>query len=276
MSILEHDNVELYYDDAGSGRAVVFLHGLTGSTQDWDSQINLIKDSYWAIAMDFRGHGCSEAPPSEEGFSIYKFSDDVYALLRHLDVDECCLVGHSMGGFTALQFTLDHPDLIKGLVLVDTSSGEWDSDPGYPALRQRLDELAEKEGLRAAFEYDAGHNPVKIERYEKNPAWREIARDKTLKTSVEGYIYAPRSFQKWRPVTNRLGEIRAPALVFRGEYDKQFVRPCDILNDQIPRAQLVVVPEAGHNPHEENPDFFNNHFKNFLSELAWTHVSRAL
>lgn len=276
MPIFENKGIELYYEDIGGGRPVVFLHGFTGSTRDWQAQIDLIKDGYRSVAMDFRGHGCSEAPPSEEAYSVYQFSDDVYALLRHLDIEGCCLVGHSMGGFTALQFALDHPDMIKGLVLVDTSSGEWDNDPDYPALRKKLDELAQTEGIEAAFEFDAENNPARIEWYRKNPAWREIAKQRALKTSVEGYVYIPRSFQKWRPVTNRLGEIKVPVLIFLGEDDRHFTRAGNILKDKIPRSQLVIVPGANHNPHQENPEFFNRHFAEFLTQPAWTDVSRAL
>ena len=268
MPFFKNQNIGLYYEEAGSGRAIVFLHGLTGSSRDWTSQMNLIEKDCRGLALDFRGHGRSDAPDAEEAYSIYKFSDDVHALLRHLDITGCCLVGHSMGGFTALQLTLDHPDLVRGLVLVDTSSGEWDTDPGYPSLRKKLDELALTEGLEAAFEYDAEHNPIRIERYRQSPAWRVIAKQKALGTSIAGYVYVPRSFSKWQPITNRLGEIGVPTLIFRGEYDTPFVRACNILKDSIPSAQLVVVPGSGHNPHEENPDFFNGYFKTFLSQLT--------
>ncbi len=276
MPIFKNEHIGLYYEETGSGEPVVFLHGLTGSTRDWANQMKMVKDQYRGIAMDFRGHGKSDAPSSEEDYSIYLFSDDVYKLLRHLEAEGCCLVGHSMGGFTALQFALDHPDMIKGLVLVDTCSGEWDVDPDYPALRAKLDELALQEGLNAAFEYDAEHNPFRMNYFRKRPQRRPIAKEKALQTSVEGYVFVPRSFSKWRPLTNRLGEIKVPTLIFRGEEDTPFARASEVLHDGIPGAQLEIVPGAWHHPHEENPAFFNEHFLNFLPRLQWTNVSRAL
>jgi pimeloyl-ACP methyl ester carboxylesterase len=172
-----------------------------------------------------------------------------------------------MGGFTALQFVLDHPELVSGLVLVDTSSGEWDVIPGYAELRAKLDELARTEGLEAAFAYDAANNPVRVQRFQKQPEQYEIARRKTINTSVNGYIYVPRTFGKWLSVTSRLSEIKVPTIIFRGEDDLGFVKASNILKEFIKGAELVVVPKAYHNPHEEAPGFFNEYFSKFLSGL---------
>jgi pimeloyl-ACP methyl ester carboxylesterase len=172
-----------------------------------------------------------------------------------------------MGGFTALQFAMENPEMLWGLVLVDTSSGEWDTVPGYAELRTKMDELARTKGLDAAFDYDAKNNPARMERFKKQPEQEEIARRKTLNTAVDAYVYVPRSFGKWQPVTGRLGEIKIPSIIFRGEHDAGFVRPCDILKSSIPGSTLVVVPGAYHNPHEESPEFFNDHFKAFLADI---------
>ncbi|MCP4754991.1 MAG: alpha/beta fold hydrolase [Proteobacteria bacterium] len=263
------NNVEINYELKGDGDAIVFLHGFTGSTRDWDSQIDLISDKYRTIAVDHRGHGMSEAPVSEEEYSIQIFSQDVYALLKELGIDRCCLVGHSMGGFMSLQFVLDHPEMVSGLVLVDTSSGDWDMAPGYEEFRAKLVDLAENDGLEAVFEYDAANNPARIEKFEKHPELREIARQKVLNTSVEGYIHVGNSFQKWPSVTNRLGEIKVPTIVFLGEEDAGFVRSSQVMKDGIAGSKLVVVPGVGHNPHEEAPDLFNKDFLDFLPTISW-------
>ena len=207
MPLIKINQLNLYYESVGQGEAIVFLHGYTGSNRDWRHQMAAIQSRYRGIALDLRGHGKSEAPGREGDYSIYLNCEDVRGLLAALGIQRCCLVGHSMGGFTALQFALENPEMLWGLVLVDTSSGEWDTVPGYAELREKLDELASTQGLEAAFAYDARNNPVRIERFKKQPEQEEIARAKTLNTSVNGYIYAPRSFRKWRPVTEKLNEI---------------------------------------------------------------------
>ncbi|MBN2398336.1 MAG: alpha/beta fold hydrolase [Deltaproteobacteria bacterium] len=261
------NDVSLHYEEAGEGEAILFLHGYTGSTKDWAYQAALLSSQYRVIALDHRGHGMSSGPHEEEGYSIPISSNDVYELLRLLDVDRCCLVGHSMGGFISLQFALDHPDLVSALVLVDTSSGTFDVAPGYPAMRAKMDELAREEGVEAAFEYEAAHNPLRIERYRRHPEWREVARRKALGTSVDGYIYVARSFGKWQPVTNRLGEIRVPTLIFRGEEDAPFATASETLKASITGSDLVIVPGAGHSPHEENLDIFNEKLTAFLASV---------
>ena len=261
------NGVSLHYEEAGNGEAIVLLHGYTGSTKDWAYQVALLSSEYRVIALDHRGHGMSSDPHDEEDYSIPISSGDVYGLLRLLGIDRCCLIGHSMGGFVALQFALDHPDMVSALVLVDTSSGTFDVAPGYPELRAKMDELAREEGIDAAFEYEATHNPIRIERFRRHPEWREIARLKALGTSVDGYIYVARSFGKWQPVTDRLGEIRVPALIFRGDEDAPFVGASEVLSKSIARAELVVVPGAGHSPHEETPAIFNEKVVPFLAAV---------
>jgi pimeloyl-ACP methyl ester carboxylesterase len=269
MPLINVNKVNINYEETGAGEAIVFLHGFTGSHHDWDSQVGLISDKYRTIAVDHRGHGKSDAPVGEEFYSIKTFADDVYAMLQKLGISKCCLVGHSMGGFMSLQLVLDHPELVKGLVLVDTSSGDWDTAPGYAEFRAKLVELAQTEGLEAAFKYNAANNPPVVDKFKKHPELQEVARQKMLNTSVEGYVHIGNCFQKWPSVTARLGEIKAPTIVFLGAEDEGFIKASDVLRDGIAGAQLVVIPDAGHNPHEETTELFNKDFLAFLPKIKW-------
>jgi len=269
MTLLNVNGVNINYEEKGDGEAIVFLHGFTGSTNDWNSQVSLIQDKYRCISVDHRGHGGSDAPVGEEYYAIKIFADDVYQMLQKKGVAKCCLVGHSMGGFMSLQLVLDHPEIVNGLVLVDTSSGDWDTAPGYAEFRAKLVELALNEGLEAAFEYDAANNPPRVEKFEKHPEQREIARQKVLNTSVEGYVHIGNCFQKWPSVTSRLGEIKVPTIIFLGEEDEGFITASDVLKEGIAGSKLVVVPGVGHNPHEEAPDLFNKDFSEFLPKIIW-------
>lgn len=269
MPVQNINQVALHYKAAGEGEAVIFLHGYTGSTQDWIHQISAVSNQYKTIAVDHRGHGKSEAPTSEDDYAITIFSEDVYGLLKKLDIHRCCLVGHSMGGFMSLQFILDHPEMVKGLVLVDTSSGEWDVAPGYAELRAKLNEIARTQGLEAAFEYDAANNPSRIERFKKHPEQREIAKKRVMSTSVDGYIYVANSFGKWQSVTNRLEEIKVPTLIFWGEEDLPFEKASRVLHQSIENSELVTVTGAGHSPHEDAPELFNKKLLAFLAGISW-------
>jgi 2-succinyl-6-hydroxy-2,4-cyclohexadiene-1-carboxylate synthase len=272
MPIAKVNNIDLYYEKQGEGNPLVFLHGYTGSCDDWKNQVKILPSEFMSIAVDHRGHGQTEAPKNEDDYSIKIFSEDVCTLLKHLNIDQCCLVGHSMGGFMSLQFVLDHPDMVKALVLVDTSSGDFERAPGFEELRAKLDELARTDGMEAAFEYDAANNPLRIERFKKHPELREITRQKVLNTSVDGYIYVARTFGKWPSVTARLPEIKVPTLIFLGEEDAGFIKASQTMKDNIPSSELVTIPGVGHSPHEEAPDLFNKALLDFLPKIKWLDV----
>ena len=269
MTIANINGVNLNYEVTGQGEAVVFLHGMTGSTQDWGNQIQPLSPKYRVIALDHRGHSQSAAPSREEEYSVPIFANDVFGLLTRLNVQKCCLVGHSLGGFIALEFALAHQDMLAALVLVDTSSGEFARAPDYAQMRQKLDELARSQGMEAAFEYNLANNPMMIERFQQYPEMKEISRRKLLMTSVDGYIYAPRSIEKWTPVTPRLSEIKVPTLIYWGEEDLGFTEAVQILKKGITDSELVTVKGVGHSPHEEAPDVFNEELLKFLSKTKW-------
>ena len=84
MPVANINGVKLNYEISGQGKAVVFLHGMTDSTQDWASQIAVLSPKYKVVALDMRGHGKSAAPKAEAGYSIPIFAEDVFGLLNLL------------------------------------------------------------------------------------------------------------------------------------------------------------------------------------------------
>ena len=260
------NGVNLYYEVSGTGPSIVLCHGYTGSHQSWMSQVSALSPKYQTIVIDHRGHGGSDAPSSAENYSVPILANDVRALLDHLGITRCCLVGHSLGGFTAIQLVLNCPDIISSLVLVDTSSGPF-SVPGMKELGEKLDEIARRDGMAAAFEYNAQQNPLVQRRFEKYPALREAAKRRMLETSVDAYVYLRKAMAERQDLTPRLGEISVPALVIVGEMDTPYRQPSEVMAESIPDARLQVVPQAFHNPHEETPEVLNELLLNFLAEL---------
>ncbi len=269
MPYLTVNGVNTYYETAGQGETIAMVHGYTGSSQDWASQIPFLAEKYRVLAPDLRGHGRSAAPAQEEAYTMPIFAADVYGLLTQLGVRKCCLMGHSMGGFTALEFALAHQEMLAALVLVDTSSGQFARAPGFPELRRKLDELARIQGLNAAFEYDAANNPARIDRFTRHPEQKEISRQKVLRMSVDGYIYAGKAMSKWRPLTSRLSEIKVPTLLFWGNEDAPFYDAIMTMRNGVAGAQMVTVNGCGHSPHEEAPAVFNQALAKFLSGVKW-------
>jgi len=113
--------VRLEYFAHGQGpERVVFIHGFQASARIWRmTQEMLSAERYSSIAINNRGAGGSDAPPDETDFSIPIFAADAFELVSQLGWRDFTLVGHSMGGPTATQFALDHPELLKSLILLD-------------------------------------------------------------------------------------------------------------------------------------------------------------
>lgn len=269
MPIANINGVDLNYAVTGQGHAVIFIHGLHNSYQNWVNQISVLSPQYQTVALDCRGHGRSAAPSREEEYSIEIFAKDVYGLLKMLNIEKCCPVGHSLGGFIALQFALDHPEMLAGLVLVDTASGPIKRTPGVNDLRQTLGELARSQGMEAVFEYNIAHNPVMAQRFQANPERREAMRRRMMMMSVDGYIYASQAIGKWQHVTSRLAEIKVPTLIYRGEDDLRFAEAVQTLKKGISDSELVTVEGAEHSPHREKADVFNETLVQFLSRTRW-------
>jgi len=263
------NGVNLNYEVVGQGEAVVFLHGMTGSTQDWKDQFSVLSPNYRAVALDQRGHGKSEGPSGEEEYSIPIFAEDVYGLLKQLDIKKCVLAGHSIGGYIALQYAVEHAETLAGLVLVCTSSGSTKFSADFAALREKLHQIARSQGMEAAVEFDMANNPMRIERLKKHPELREVSRRRMLMTSVNGYIYGQKAIVEWQPVTSRLSEIKVPALICWGDEDEAFSEAVQILNKEIADSELVTFKGVGHNPHEEATDAFNEALLKFLGRVKW-------
>jgi pimeloyl-ACP methyl ester carboxylesterase len=123
--------------------------------------------------------------------------------------------------------------------------------------------------MEAVFEYDASHNPERIEKLKIHPELREQARQTMLMMSVNAYIWGSRTVAKWQPLTPRLSEIKVPTMIFRGEDDMRFATAVKILEAGIAGSVFTKVKGAGHSPHQDAPDIFNRNLLMFL-ERVWS------
>jgi pimeloyl-ACP methyl ester carboxylesterase len=140
MSIAQLSKVKLEYFPHGEGpERVVFIHGFQASARIWRmTQEALPADRYQSIAINNRGAGASEAPPDEDDFGVKPFADDAVELVSQLGWRDFTLVGHSMGGPTATQFAVDHPSLLKGLLLLDPADPDGRGAEMTPAAVTQL------------------------------------------------------------------------------------------------------------------------------------------
>lgn len=135
MAFAQLSDVRLEFFPHGQGpEKVVFIHGYQASAPIWRMvQEALPADRYSSIAINNRGAGASDAPPEEADFTVQAFAADAFELVSQLGWRDFTLVGHSMGGATVAEFAVNHPDALKGLVLLDPADPDGREIPGGPS-----------------------------------------------------------------------------------------------------------------------------------------------
>ena len=117
------NGIDLYYEDNGNGFPVVFIHGFAGTTKSWDSQIAALSKTYRFITLDLRGHGRTDAPNDLSKYTLDIVVEDIYQLMRHLEIQKVVMSGLSLGGYLSLHFYNQHPDMTAAMILMDTGPG---------------------------------------------------------------------------------------------------------------------------------------------------------
>lgn len=250
------NGIDQYYESHGEGPALVFLHGRGGNHLSWYQQVAAFRAEYRCVAIDHRGFGLSREDPSGPGRQA--FVDDLRLLLEHLEVSRACLVGQSMGGFSALGYAVRFPERVSGLVLSDTSGGIRD-ERILSAFRKRLPSLPQDVAIRALSAEFRERDPVQAFLYAEIGRLAPPVRESLLAllTSEDG------------PSVQELEGYRIPTLVLVGELD--IVVPPDvagIVAECLPGAKLAVVPGAGHSVYFEKPGEFNRILAGFLKSLS--------
>jgi pimeloyl-ACP methyl ester carboxylesterase len=147
----EINGAQIYYEIAGAGQPVVFVHAGIADRRMWDPQFEVFAERYRTLRYDHRGMGKSSMPAGP-----FALRDDLYALTRHIDLGPTVLIGCSMGGGAALDCVVEHPDVARALVLVGAgiSGNPLKPSAEMNTLWEQVDELADKGDLDGANEVE--------------------------------------------------------------------------------------------------------------------------
>jgi pimeloyl-ACP methyl ester carboxylesterase len=267
----EVNGTRLYYEVAGSGRALVLMHGEPGDTRVWDDQFEPFSWHYQVVRYDRRGFGKS-ALPSQEGYQGYTDTEDLLALLEHLEIGRAYLIGHSAGGNLATLFAITRPETVEALVLVDAVLWGFPRSPEYEEFSAAVYKRAREAGPKAANELFR-NNPVSAASRE-NPA--VAARLDAILSEYSGWHWTyngpwrvdPRYGDADRSPAERLEEIIAPTLIIVGDRALPFQQArADYYREHVRGAQKVVFPGVGHSVMMETPTRFNETVLSFLAGI---------
>lgn len=265
------NSLALAYTDRGMGLPVIFLHAFPLNRQMWEGEIQalLADQHYRLVALDWRGFGESEISSSIVKpviSTMVMFADDVAGLMDALGIQQAVLCGLSMGGYAAFAFARKYPQRLRGLILADTRPGS--DTPEAITNRENVAQLAETHGSGAIADLQL---PRLISDYTRqhHPEVETRVRQLIDAATPYGIAAASRGMAVRADSNDLLTTIACPTLVIVGEHDA--LTPPEVAQEyaaQIPAAQYVVIPHAGHLSNLEQPQTFIQTIRQYLQTLA--------
>ncbi len=267
MPRLEINGTTLHYEEHGSGsEIIVFAHGLLWDGRMFGPQVERLREQYRCITFDFRGQGRSEV--ASTGYDMDTLAADAAALIEALGCAPCHFAGLSMGGFVGQRLAIHRPELLRSLLLLETSA---DPEPGENIGRYRLlNFIARWFGLGLVagrvmpimFGRTFLEDPARAEERQK---WQRVLTGNHrigISRAVKGVI-------ERQGVYDQLDRIALPTLILVGDQDVATVpAKSERIHERIAGSKLVVIPGAGHSSTIEEPEAVTRALESFLDGLA--------
>ena len=267
-------------DGADSARAtIVMLHGFSGSSEDWtETAAKLEAEGYAGVGIDLPGHGLTGVPTDPRQFTMAETARNLTSLIATLGIARAHWMGYSMGGRVALYLGVAEPARVSSLILESTSPGIA-TEPARKSRRDRDEALASEIGLRGIpwFVSYWESLPVFASQRRLSEAARGAQRARRLRNSAAGLAGSLHGLGQGAQefLGPRVGSIRCPALLLAGALDLEYAALARQMAAAIPEAEAIVVPDAGHNIHLEEPGAFHRVVLDRLQQLEAEPIPKA-
>ncbi|MBE9013441.1 2-succinyl-6-hydroxy-2,4-cyclohexadiene-1-carboxylate synthase [Pseudanabaenaceae cyanobacterium LEGE 13415] len=242
---------------------VLFLHGFLGSGAEFDAIVNRLPFS--CLTIDLPGHGETQFP---DPYTMEKTAEAIVELLNELKINQANIVGYSMGGRLGLYLALNYPERFPKAVIESGS-------PGLQTEQERLERIERDRTLATRMETDFDqflinwYNQPLFQSIKAHPKFDQMLRERSRNNPIEvarslremGTGMQPNLWEKLRSHQN-------PILLVVGEYDRKFVALNREMESICETAELLIVPDAGHNIHFEQPEAFVDRVHTFFYDLG--------
>jgi pimeloyl-ACP methyl ester carboxylesterase len=277
MPHVDADGARLYYEEAGTGFPVVFVHEFAGDYRSWEPQMRYFSRRYRTVAYNARGYPPSDVPDSADAYSQDIACDDIAAVMRGLGIERAHIVGCSMGAFATVHFGMRYREMAESLVVVGCGYGAKKDVRGQ--FQQEAEAFAarfEEMGMAAvAAEYSAG--PTRVQYENKDPRGYAEFQAQFAEHSARGSAMTLANVQARRPSLYDLEEglrgIETPTLLITGDEDEPCLEANLYMKRAIPTSGLLVLPKTGHAANLEEPEAFNRAVQEFFASVEngrWT------
>ncbi|MGI8950491.1 MAG: alpha/beta fold hydrolase [Chitinophagaceae bacterium] len=271
----EYQSVKIFYRIIGKGKPVVLLHGLPVDGNIWNNQIEFLKNNCRLIVPDLPGSGKSEIvnqsinQPVNQLSTIEFFADCIYALLQHENINECIMIGHSMGGYITLAFTEKHKQILNGFGLVHSTA--FADNEERKENRKRAIEFVEKYGASAFLKTmipNLFSSSFKKNHSEKMNAFIEEKKNYSSKSFIQYYV----AMMNRPDRTDVLKNCKKPVLFVMGTEDTAASLNDVLQQTQLPEiAYIHILENVAHMSMWEAPDKLNNFLLQFINEVNDLH-----
>ncbi|MGE0311838.1 MAG: alpha/beta fold hydrolase [Lautropia sp.] len=264
------DNVRLFYEEAGTGEPILFLHEFGGHHLSWEPQVRYFSRRYRCITYAARGWPPSDVPDHVSSYSQARAADDAAAMLDGLGIEKAHLVGLSMGATAGIEFGIRHPGRARSLTIAAGGGGGSVNEAEKARFQKDCEVFAERierEGMPAMAElYCAG--PARVQYRDKDPrGWAEFKRQ-FAEGSAVGHAMTMLGVQGARqPMFERTAELAGiddPMLVIIGDEDDSTHGLAWHLKQHVPRCGVLTFPKTGHTINLEEPAAFNAAVQDFI------------
>ena len=258
MPTIEANGEQIFFVDEGDGPAILFIHSLGTNSYLYRDQIAALSSDFRCIAPDCRGHGASSF---NSEFSMVGCTADLKAVLDHLGVEKCHIVGLSMGGPIGLCFNRLHPDVALSMTIADSFARLRDGSEDRIYATQEA--VAYLSMLEFGSQY-AGDRLMPTTPIEKLD---ELA-EEISKCPPKAYVSTIRALLTY-DASGDLSLVNVPTVVIIGDSDDATpMAESEFIRDGISGSEIKVVPDAGHLATIDSPDEFTAELKSFLAAQA--------
>lgn len=261
-----------WYEIHGDGaETLVLLHGFTGSTETWRFFVEKRPEELQLILIDLPGHGKTK---TNHVTSMEACCHDLKLLFDQIGLEKFHLAGYSMGGRTALSFTMLYPEYVTSLILESASPGLAEAEERKARIKkdEQLANKLEAEGIEAFVHYWE-NIPLFASQKRLHKDERKTIRKERLSQSAQGLTQSLRSMGTGSQPSwwHLLGKIRIPVLLLVGELDAKYVAINKKMQAAIPKSKLIICEDIGHAVHVEDRDAFIRHAVLFITDKEDVH-----
>lgn len=266
--LVTEDNVKIYYEKKGRGKAVILIHGWSCSRLHFKKQVESLKQKYQVISYDLRGHGASDR--CEQGLTMSRMAKDLQELIDYLELDNVSLVGWSMGSYIIYEYIKQNGCTgLDKICLIDMTPKFINDDDWQLGM---LGRFSYKQNLKVLsllchdwLAYTYKFVPSLFAKSRKLDPYEELwyleeAQKNTPHVMIN--LWIAMGSEDYRSI---LPKITVPCLITYGEESQLYLpEASEYLHKNIPNSQLIAFPGCGHGLHLEEPDKFNRVLINFL------------